>query len=255
MGKLGSTRLVAAATGALMILAPFAASAADIGTFTPEPAKVKSDKKPFYISLFGGANIIVDDLEYENNFGTTVDADFDTGFLFGGALGYRWYNFKAGGILPRTELEISYSENELDTIDFSGNGPGNETVNGDSDISKLGLRANLFFDIPNVGGSRITPYFGGGIGVDIVDHNLSYNPPNLNFSDDDDTAFAWHVTGGLSYQANDYASLFTDIGFHQTVNAESERRIGGNSIAGANGGDFETDINSVVVRAGVSFGF
>lgn len=221
---------------------------------TITPAIAEDGKNEAYVSLFGGANFHTDSVDYTNNI-TTVETDFDTGFAFGGAVGYRWNEYKFGGFVPRTELEINYSENDADTINFSGNGPGNEVVASGSQVSSVGIYGNLFFDLPDVIGYGITPYAGGGLGLNIVNHNLLYNAAGLNLNDDGDTVFAWHVTGGVSVDLTDELSSFVDVGFRQAVDAGSVRRRGSTALVGAGGGEFEDDINSVLVRAGLSVDF
>ena len=64
--------------------------------------------------------------------------------------------------VPRTEIEVRYTENEVDTLDFSGNGVGNENVASNSDISSFSILANVYFDAPNaftVFGKGVTPLF------------------------------------------------------------------------------------------------
>lgn len=229
--------------------------AADLGgsikdDYAPEQTALP---KHWYISIQGGGNFITDDVEYSNG-QRTVDTDFDSGFNIGAAFGYRWHNVKLGGLVPRTEVEVSYSENEVGSLDFSGNGPGNEPLAADSQISSVNVLFNLFFDAKNALGRGITPYFGGGIGFSVINHDIVYGGAALNLSDDD-TAFAWHVTAGVDFAISDSVSLFTDVGYHQVVDAGSERRAGLLSIVGPNGGRFEDDIDSVVVKGGLRVNF
>lgn len=214
----------------------------------------EEDGHDWYLSLNGGASIHTDDVEFSNG-ANTVETDFDTGFTFGGAVGYRWSDYNFGGFVPRTELEVSYTENDADTIDFSGNGAGNEVVADGSQISNVGIYGNLFFDLPNVVSNDITPYIGGGAGLNIVNHNLLYGAGGLNLNDDGDTVFAWHVTAGVNYALSDDLSTFVDVGFRQAVDAGSVRRAGSRVLAGPAGGTFEDDINSIVVRSGLSVDF
>jgi len=232
---------------AISIGAPALAVAAD-KTF-PTPEEVKS----WYVSVFGGASFHTGDVDYTNGI-TTVNTEFDAGFTFGGALGYKWHTLEVAGLIPRTELEFNYTKNSADAINFSGNGPGPEVVASGSGASAVGILGSVYVDAPKIFGHGITPYIGAGAGVNIVNHNLLYNG-GLNLNDDGDTVFAWHVTGGVSYAVNSRVSLFTDVGFHQAVNTSSIRRNGAVTLAGAGGGRFEDDINSVVVKAGLSVGF
>lgn len=231
-----------------------ATAIAALASVVTTAAYAEDNDHDWYLSLNGGASIHTDDVEFTN--GTnTVETDFDTGFTFGGAVGYRWTDYNFGSFVPRTELEVSYTENDVDTIDFSGNGAGNEVVADGSQISNVGIYGNVFFDLPNVISNDLTPYIGGGAGINIVSHNLLYGAGGLNLNDDGDTVFAWHVTGGVNYALSEQLSTFVDVGFRQAVDAGSVRRAGSRALTDAAGGTFEDDINSIVVRSGLSVDF
>ena len=220
-------------------------------TFKPAVQDVQS-ASPWYVSVFSGVSIIDGDVDFTNGT-TTVSTDFDSGLHLGGAIGIKWLRAGNGNITPRTELEVSYSEHDVDTLDFSGNGAGNEIVVGGSQISALSIFGNLFFDF-NTGG-RITPYIGGGLGVKIVNHDIIYNAAGVNLNDDDQGEFAWHVTGGASFQLTERARGFIDIGYRQAQDVGSVRRAGSTVLVGAGGGRFEDDIGEIVVRSGLSVPF
>lgn len=224
----------------------FAATSFTVGTSHAE-------ETDWYVSAFAGFAIPTGDVDYTNG-STTVNTEFDTGFTFGGAVGYSWNDVDLGGIVPRTELEFNYSENNVDRLDFSGNGAGDEVVFEGSQASTVSIIGSLYLDAPDLIGHGITPYIGGGAGVAITNHDIFYNV-GLNLADDGDTNFTWHVTGGVKYALNDSVSLFTDVGFRQIVNASSVRRLDAVPLAGAGGGVFEDDINSLYVRTGLSVGF
>ncbi len=212
-----------------------------------------AEEKDWYASLFAGAVVPTGDVDYTNGT-TTVDTGFSTGFTFGGALGYKWNDIDLAGFTPRTEIEVNYSENNVSSLNFSGNGPGFENVFEGSQASSVSILGNIFIDGPELLDTGIVPYVGGGVGLAITNHNVFYNA-GLNLNDDGDTSFTWHVTGGVKYPLTDSVSLFTDVGFRQIVNASSERRFDALPIAGGGGGLFEDDINSVYVRSGLTIGF
>lgn len=230
-----------------------------VSTTSPALAGGDDDYSPpssWYASIFGGGNFVTADPSFTNGI-TQVDVDYDGGFVIGGAIGYRWNGALGGALTPRTEIEISYQENDVDGINFSGNGPGAEVVNGDSDTTAFNFLFNLYFDVDNALGNGVTPYFGGGIGFSIVDHSIFYNGANLNL-DDEETDFRWHVTAGVSVAIADNVSLFGDIGYHQIVDTGSLRRIAAAPVgggAGPGGGVFDDDIGSVLVKFGARVGF
>ena len=238
----------------LTLTSSAAAIAADLEPEIQISPVPQPEQSSFYVSIFGGANFDIGSTEFTN--GTTiVDTDFDTGFTLGGAVGYKWDNYDFGAFTPRTEIEVNYFDNDVDTIDFSGNGVGQEIVNGDSGISGVGVFANLFFDLDT--GTKFTPYVGGGVGLGFLDLDISYNGPDLNL-DDTDTAFGWHIGGGANIELTESTSFFVDARYQQFVNVDSLRRIGAAPVgggAGPGGGDFEDDLASVFVRAGLTYSF
>lgn len=239
------------ALGAALLLAP--------ATFSSVQADGHEDFRapsPWYASVFAGGNFITDDPSFTNGI-TQVDVDYDGGFVVGGAIGYRWVGALGSGLTPRTEVEVSYQENDVSAINFSGNGPGQEVVNGDSDTTAFNVLFNLYLDADNALGNGITPYFGGGIGFSVVDHSIFYNGANLNL-DDTETDFRWHLTAGVNVAVSESVSIFGDIGYHQIVDTGSLRRIGAAPVgggAGPGGGIFEDDIGSVLVKVGARVGF
>lgn len=237
----------AALASAIVLAAPFTANAADLDP----PVQEASSKNNAYISVFGGANFLRD-VDFSNG-ATTVATDYDTGFSVGGAIGYKWSDYKFGGFSPRTELEFNYFDNGVSGINFSGNGPGAETVLGSSDVTGFNFFANVFLDYDT--GTRFTPYIGGGLGFTRSDFNIAYNGANLNLSDND-TSFAWHIGGGANFELTDRVSLFADARYQRTADAGSIRDIGAVPVAaGPGGGFFEDNLSNVLVRGGLTFNF
>ncbi|MEM6662301.1 MAG: hypothetical protein AAF666_09005 [Pseudomonadota bacterium] len=234
----GLTMSIASSALAAAVLSAPSASAEDIGA---------------YLSFFAGASIPASNAEFTNG-QTVVDTDFDTGFAVGGAIGYRLNQFSFSGFTPRVELEASYSENGVDALNFSGNGPGAENVVSGSKVSSLNLVTSAFIDADELFGGVVVPYVGAGAGIGFVSQDIVYNGAGVNLSDRD-TAFLWHVTGGAKYAFTERASAFADVGFRQTVGVSSLRRVGSNPAAGAGGGVFEDDLNNIVLRLGITVDF
>lgn len=240
--------LVFATTVAL----PAMSVAADLAVNEPE-IEVPLSANPYYLSIFAGAVFPTENVEYTNGI-TVVDTELETGFTIGGAIGRRFTEHSADGFTPRLELAFRYAETGVDALNFSGNGPAQEQVIGDSQISSTSFTVNGYIDADDAFGDGITPYLGGGIGVALVNQNIVYNAAGLNLNDDD-TVFTWNVTAGVNFELNENVSLFTDVGFHQLVDTSSLRRVGGAPVGGGTGpggGIFEDDNNSIVARVGLS---
>lgn len=223
-----STLLASAA-----ILAPSAASA-DSG---------------FYVGGYGGLNF-QNDLDTENQTnGSTTSSDMDTGFVLGAVGGYK-YDFNPGadrGFAVRTELDIAYRENGIDSTTVPAGQGGSSlpvgTNNGVSgDVSTFSGLANVWVDY-KVG--KFTPYIGGGIGLAEVSINDFSNNGTL-LVDDSDTVFAYQVGTGVAYALTQSVSLTADYRYFATADAEV-------SDVGGNTSDVENSSHSVM--AGVRYSF
>jgi len=237
------------------VFAPTLVHAADLANSEPE-IEAPLSANPYYLSIFAGAVFPTDDVGYTNGI-TVVDVDLDTGYTIGAAIGKRFTEYSNNGYTPRLELAFRYASTDVDAINFSGNGPAQEVVIGNSQVSYATFGVNGYIDADDAFGDGITPYIGAGLGVALVDQNIVYNGAGLNLNDDD-TVFTWNVTAGVNFELNEQVSLFTDVGFHQLVDTSSLRRIGGAAVgggAGPGGGIFEDDNNSIVARVGLSVSF
>ena len=137
-----------------------------------------------YVSAFGGITSVSDaDLEVSGL--GNGEAEFDTGFNVGGALGYDWGAF-------RGELEIGYSESDFDQISSGGIG-----VDVEGDITTLTYLAAVYWDIEN--SSKFTPYLGVGIGGASIDVEGSVPILGIGQGDSDDSVFAYKLGAGGSY--------------------------------------------------------
>lgn len=210
------------------------AGAADIDTVAP-----MADAPSWYVSLFGGASWLDDvHTEYNEPGPYEIDALTDTGFIVGGAIGtHLWEDF-------RVELEVAYSENDVDKIEYDG-----EKYGGTGDFSFLTFMGNLWFDIPL--SEELKPYVGGGAGVAIVDaKDVGYDDGGVNIEyDSSEVAFAFQLGAGLRWMVAENIAL--DVGYRF-------RGIDGPTFddAGDGGSGQNADwMYSHNVIGGVSFGF
>jgi len=200
------------------------------------------------LKVFGGLNFLGDeshdgriatssynttftgDTSLIGGFTGVADFDADTGYVFGGAVGYQWDN---GLIL---EVEATYRRNKLDltavgnefghvsftpgsTTDFTGASSvyysSAVTIDGDdSHISAVSLMANAWYEF-NLSNDQWRPYVGGGVGIAWLDmHGLanvrqtsSFTPGTTVYSSTDDigfhgdeSGFAWQLGAGMGYE-------------------------------------------------------
>lgn len=122
-----------------------------------------------YVGVVGGVQLFSDNEDGD------VDIDFDTGYVVGGLLGYRFGDF-------RTEAELNYQETEA-----------NDFV----DVEILRYTAGLYYDIAAFP-LPITPYIGGGLGLASIDSDGGGN---------DETNFTWHGEVGGSLYLGDQLAI------------------------------------------------
>lgn len=183
-----SRNWVVAIAATCMLFAP-------VGFSRPALAADAAQGPSFYVSGFGGLTLLSDADLYQSGVGTD-DYTYDAGAGFGASVGYRW----PFGL--RTEFELSYRINDVDTINgFSVSGV---------DTSALAFMVNGWYDFDL--GSGFLPYVGGGLGVAQVELDFF----GIEY---DDTVFAWQLGGGLGYQIMPGIVLFTDYRWLATADA------------------------------------
>lgn len=186
---------------------------AEAGEVPAQAVYTEAEASSFYLSGFGGWN-------WTNNFsangsGSNIDADLDTGYVVGGALGYEMPVM--GGL--RFEIEGAYRSNDVNSVKV--NGRGNKT---DGQLSAWSVMFNVAKDIPIT--DRLSLYAGGGIGVAGIDSDFGYGKNRVNSTD---TVFAWQVFAGVSYEVMANFELYTEYRFFQAVDPELTRFAGGGS--------------------------
>jgi OOP family OmpA-OmpF porin len=182
-----------------------------------------------YVSGFGGVTLLEESTIKQG--GLAGDADFDTGFNAGGAIGYDWGKF-------RSEFEISYRKNDLDTVSALG-----VTLDATGDVSSISYLANVYFDFENA--SSFTPYIGGGIGAATVSLNdVGYL--GITAADDDTTVFAYKFAVGTAWKASKMIDLTLDYNLFGTQDPE---------LTDTAGIDFDAEILTHNFSAGVRINF
>ncbi|MCG7521041.1 outer membrane protein [Ruegeria sp. Ofav3-42] len=176
----------------------------------------------------------------------SVVTDFDGGYGLGIAVGKeipQWSNDQIG---TRIELELSYRDNDVDGVNFSGNGPGAEG-NISGDVTQTSLFANVLVDFKQAG--AFTPYVGLGLGATYSDLDFAYGPGvALN---DTDTTFAAQVIAGVAYEVSANTALTLDTRYTRAFDVSSERL----APNGASTGTVEDDIDAFSVNFGLRYGF
>lgn len=201
-----------------------------------------------YIQGFAGYSQLQDsDFSGTINGSTqSVDTDFDSGFGLGVAVGTeipQWFNDRVG---TRVELELSYRDNDVDGVNFTGNGPAPEG-NISGDVTQTSIFANVLFDFKR--DSAWTPYAGFGIGATYTDLDFAYGP-GVSL-DDSDTNFAAQVIAGVAYDINPSTAFTVDARYARAFDVSSDRFAPNGNLTGT----VEDDIDAFSLNLGLRFGF
>lgn len=170
----------------------------------------------------------------------TVETEHDTGFKFGGVVGYHL----GSGLRLEGEVFMARAEiSKLTNTDISVEGqsiPLEVPLDVSGSAEQLGVMVNLWYDFET--GGNWTPYVGGGFGLIRIDQGgISYdnnrlaeeiatmrarqhNPqaPAVQFPDgfvpepsDTDSAFAYQLGAGVGYALSDTTTL--QIGYRMQI--------------------------------------
>jgi len=190
-----------------------------------------------YLGLYGGANFAAD-ADVEDVGVSGLEADLDTGAVFGGVVGYSHEVDTPGleNLEFRSEIDIGYRTNGLDSL----SGAFDFNLNGDLDT--FHAMTNLWFDY-RIG--RFQPYVGGGLGVAVASLDDA-EVAGIAASDDEATVFAYQLGAGLGYELTERWTVSLDYRFFDTMDPEFDLE---------GGGDFELETRHHSAMATARFQF
>lgn len=152
----------------------------------------------WYVDFFAGYND-ADDTSFNIADGGVIDTGFDSGMVYGFALGYSMGS-------ARVEGELSMRDADVSSHALNGGAP----LDGPTgEATSTSLFANIYYDFDN--DSRVTPYIGAGVGFSAVDYEgfgVAAIPDVLN---DDDSVFVYQAILGMSAEINDKWDFRTDL--------------------------------------------
>lgn len=222
------------------------------GTFLANPALAdghsNAEDKGYYGFITGGASLD-SGLNYDGLIGgnpNSVDNDFDSGSQFSLGFGKKIDAWSTAKIGVRAELELATSENDADSIFFSGNGPAAE-VNVSGGVRTTAIFANVLADFKN--NTAFTPFVGGGLGIGHVSQNLFYGP-GITINDSDDVLAA-QLIAGVSYAATDKITLTADVRHREFFNVSSARL----APTGASTGSVSGNLGNTSINLGLRLAF
>lgn len=187
---------------------------------SPTTAMAKDSLFGAYVELFGGISAPRnDDISLRSDIAgfaspSILNVSQNTGFLGGVALGFEIFED------VRTELEFSYQRNGLGDFSASGAFAG-QPFNSDASFQTATVFGNVWFDLDFLGGDRIKPYIGGGVGLGVIDANLFDNLGAIQDIDVDGAVFAYQLGFGLNFgitQRLDLGAGYRFRGFASTEN-------------------------------------
>jgi opacity protein-like surface antigen len=185
-----------------------------------------------YVSGNIGAVVVSDaDVSFEGI--TFGEFSFDTGFGITGGIGHAYGNNL------RSEVELSYRTNDLDTIKFTGPFAGFGSLPLNGDVSALSLMLNGYYDFTTAG--VLTPFIGAGLGFSRV----SVDSGTLEV-DDSDTVFAYQLALGGSFTINPQLNLVVQYRFFGTSDP---------SFTDNDGDRFKTEYMTHNFLAGLRYSF
>lgn len=198
------------------------------------PVHADSYTEGFYVDGFGGANWVqVSKKHHKNNNDSNNNThqrlNFDTGYVAGGIIGYRWCE----GL--RLEAEASYRRNELrshkhDSSSSSSSSSSNTRHHGH--LSEWAYMVNGIYEVPSCYWDcwdccrcwDIVPYIGAGIGYGVQRLHTSHSNESGLLDDSSShhhnhkgrkKGFAWQVMAGLVYHVSCNFDMSLGYRFHK----------------------------------------
>lgn len=210
----------------VVILSPFYANAENSG---------------MYIKGIGGLSL----LNSSKNKGSVlnIDSDYKSGYAIGGAIGKKInQNIKV-------EAEISYKDNDADSLTITNSGQLNGlSAKASGDVSALSFMANAYLDAKNIGifteNNPFSPYIMGGVGYAKLDADV--NSGGVKIVNDSATAFAYQVGAGINYEIN--KNVTVDVGYRYFATNEVSMKDSINE-------PFKTQYKNNLILASVSYSF
>ncbi|WP_415404712.1 outer membrane protein [Tateyamaria sp. SN3-11] len=180
-----------------------------------------------YFKAFGGLSDLRSDSLTFGGAGST--ADYDTGAIFGGALGYDY-----AGSPWRSEIEFAYRSSDATLGATLGTG---------GDFASTSVMINGIYAFPTAG--ALAPYVGVGLGVMTeVDFDIDAGPAAGEYNDTG--VFAAQLMVGADYAVSERVGLFGELRYF-TAGAQTLEAPGGAVL--------DADYDSIDALVGLSIRF
>lgn len=170
-------------------------------------ADVPDEAHDVYVSLFGGAAWPTDTMIASDN--ENYIASFKTGFTLGAAVGTSINDSLRG------EVELSYLASDVDRVTEEDD----EAIDRGNSLGGTFLLANLWYDM-NLAG--FTPYFGGGVGMALMNVDIILDEKDSNEIDDSSLAFAAQLGAGVRFDVTDAVTIDAGYRFKAAMGVGTE---------------------------------
>lgn len=187
------------------------------------------------------------------------ETEFDNGLSVQGEVGLRYMTNLRSGIEVvysqadvNTHTGVTLGGSSIDSVDAAalagsadplGVTVGDLVADGQGEITSLGLFANAYYDFNTVG--QLQPYLGAGIGF--MDVDVEYAPSGVGIIDDGETAFAWQLKAGATWQMTEQWELYGEYAYRQTDDIEIDNDLFPGTL------EIENQQNVVSIGARVRF--
>lgn len=207
-----------------------AASTIALAAVAGSPA-LAQDQGPYV--AFGGGYVIPNESELDySGAGAPPDAEveWDNGWAAMLAGGYAWGN----GL--RTELEMSYRDNDVDSITPNPTGAAS-----DGSVNALSFMANALYEFDF--GIGLKPYLGAGIGMARVEmEDVGLGGTQI---EDGETSWAWQGIAGAAYGVSENVDVTLDYRYFSAPDVELN----------ATAGSVDTDYENHTIMVGLRYTF
>ncbi len=194
-----------------------------------------------YVALDVGAAIAPNsDLSLPE--GISGSAQFNAGFMIGGAAGYRFLDdFRA-------EVYASYRQTDIDELKLLG-----VPISTSGDVNAITTMVNAYYDFDF--GSPARPYIGGGVGVAWlrVDSKSEFGPFILT-ADDGSTEFAWNIMAGYAFAITEKFDLSLGYRYLSISDAKLDATLEEVGV-GSESGKLDIEYSAHEVMFGVRYNF
>lgn len=130
--------------------------------------------------------------------GESIDLGYDNDIVAAGAVGLSNGPY-------RSEVEVSYQKNDLDSISASGVSVTPSTLGVSGDTRFITGLVNAYYDLDL--GHGIKPYITGGLGLSNIRVRFNATGVTPSSVSDDKTVFAYQVGAGIGYQVSQNVTL------------------------------------------------